>query len=262
MNIRNAMCGYALSCLEGIVYDEIPAQAAVPADVNAGRPAQPAVAHRPALTSAQILDLYESKFVTAANTAYARQQFLNAIQGKDEDITHWHTRLITLYRRSDPTASVENSRELVERFAKGLLQPAVREKVYGATGCTMSRALEVAVNRAAVVAMMHEDEMERTGGRRKQIPGLFAMDQAQERAGGSDRKSNIKCWACDQEGHFKSECPNLNKRKQGDKSGPNKGGNGGNRKGGYGNNRRIAALDVEEEVYDDEAVEDDQESEN
>ncbi len=159
-------------------------------------------------TIGECLDLYEAKFITTAQTVAARQMFLGSRQREDETLVAWHTRLITLYRRSDPDQDMEASRELLERFVLGLAHPLVRERTFDAQPATMTDALAVASQKLATLASVGADKAAHNMANRMGIHSV-----------GDDKRPPLRCYLCDSPEHLKRDCPRYRPGK-----GPYKGG--------------------------------------
>ena len=212
--IKASMTGYAVQAVANIILDEIPPVPEIKADPARGIPARPAVPGRPRLTAEEMLDAYEAKFVTRSGTVEARQEFLDAKQKSDEGLTAWHTRLISLYRRSDPYNDLDRSKELIERFIRGLNNDKIAERLFYDTPTTMNEALDIAARQNA--ALISVEEMH--GGRRNRR-GLYAFGHKEDDKE-KPKMSTIRCWNCEQEGHVKRECPKLPKKGQSGKGKP------------------------------------------
>ena len=160
------------------------------------------------LTSDEILMRYEERFIIAGNSAFARQQFLQAKQERTEQITAFHTRIITLYRHAHPAADCETVPEVIERFSFGLYHPKIQGYVFDKNPRTMTEALNHANMKYATMQAL-------------------AMTTGGARGGGSVNNINeaeVKCWKCNKLGHFKRNCPT---KKKGNKQNFNKSGNPG-----------------------------------
>jgi hypothetical protein len=255
-NIRASVQGYAVTCISGVEYG--PWVAVVAVVGGPGVAAVAGVVARGALTSEEILDAYEAKFVTSSNSKYARQEFLDAVQNPDEALVMWHTRLSMLYRRSEPNADMENARELREHFIRGLLNRRVKEQVMDFDPPSMSDALRLATNKAATIAVLKKEDDMRRDGRKKGTPaGLFAVGVAEtnQEEGSAIGAMDRRCYNCNQVGHLQRNCsqpakkrsnmPNNNsfRRPDGGRGRrPQSGGRGrGGRQGtGSGGNRRTS----------------------
>ncbi len=182
-----------------------------------------------------LLDLYEARFCTAAASVQARQQFLAAKQEATESIVAWHTRVRTLYRRSDAAANLETTRELVDRFVFGLHHPLVMERTLDTNPANMTDALREAASKAATIACVAEHTGKKPGA------GLYAMT-GQAAAGGAAASAK-RCWNCDEVGHLSRDCPQP-KGKKGKGRGRGRGqgtgrGRGGGGRGGAQGGRRL-----------------------
>lgn len=251
--IRSSMYGDALACVSGIHIDEIPAHPGAPAQPLNGLPAVAPRAARPALTSEQILDAYEAKFVPEGNSYYARQAFLESRQRHSESLVEWHTRLIRLYRRAEPQANTDTTKELIERFGTGIHDHRIIEELVNKRPDTMSKALNIATSKQG--ALSAYSEVKRIG--RRTTAGLYSLD--------TERKSeNVQCWLCKERGHIRSECPSNKERDKrspaysAGRKGPRKGGRfsksnrgGGNKKGGK-TSRFLGAMGEAKEKKEEE----------
>jgi hypothetical protein len=187
-----------------------------------------------------VLDQYEAKFVTAANSSYARRLFREAKQQSDESLVAWHTRLQMLYRRSNPLADVEHTVEVREKFIEGLIHPVIKEFVMDTNPETMSRALVVATAKAGTLASMERDK----GHHRRTTSShnIFAMDGFNSNEDGDKGPMNAmtrRCYVCQSEDHLQRECPQRKAR--GDRR-PGRGGRRPSSGGGSGfTNRKPGA---------------------
>jgi hypothetical protein len=201
--LRASVQGYAVSCLASIDYGPWAAVAAVPA--GPGIAAVVAAGPRAALTSHEILDAYEAKFVTASNSTYARQSFLDAAQQEGEPLVQWHTRILMLYRQSEANADLENTKELREHFTRGLINKRVKEHVMDSQPLTMTNALQLATAKAATIEVLRK-EGPRGLQQQGKAPGLFALDLRTERRDVTSSLETRRCYNCDKTGHLKRGC--------------------------------------------------------
>jgi hypothetical protein len=156
-------------------------------------PVVAAVANIPhdALDADGLLRAYEEKFVTAAGATYARQQFRQAKQEREETLTAFHTRLITLYRHAHPNANLETTPELIERFTFGLHNRTVQEYVSDHSPLTMTDALRYANIKQATVQAMGASGS-------KAVNNIDALTPTDHR--------NLRCYNCQQMGHISRNC--------------------------------------------------------
>lgn len=173
-------------------------------------------------TPGALLNAYEAKFCTAASSVQARQMFLAAKQDVGEAITAWHTRVITLYRRADPAANLNTTRELIDRFIFGLAHPTVLERTLDARPADMAAALAEATSRAATVNCLAELEGRKPG------PGLNALTDKER----EERKQVSRCFNCDTLGHYARDCMKPHRALAG--RGRGRGRGMGRRRGGGG----------------------------
>ena len=159
-----------------------------------------------AMTRDEALDAYAAKFVTPAASAAARQQFLCAKQREDEGLTAWHTRLASLYRRSDPTADHQLSRELRERFILGIAHPVVRERTHDANPANMAECLTVASDKFATIAAVGADRQAHALANRMGINNLQSTGNGNWEARRTS-SSMLKCYICNSAEHLKRDCP-------------------------------------------------------
>lgn len=227
--IKASMSGYAILAVSAVQYGP---WAAVPAVVAApGVAAQAAIPARLALTSEEILDAYEARFVTAANSSFARRTFRQAVQGDDETLVAWYTRLIMLYRRTAPNADLETTQELLEAWQEGLISPTIQEHLMDHIPKTMSEALQLATQKAATITML-------TAGaraRKKASGSIFAL---QRESTASVSAFGRNCFNCDAPGHFAKECPHPARQQQVRPKQGGGGGGGGGQTDRRANNRR------------------------
>ena len=206
------------------------------------------------MTLQEALAAYERKFVTPANSAAARQNFLTARQREDETLVAWHTRVMALYRRSDPNADHNLSRELRERFIMGLAHPTVKERTYDANPANMEQALTVASDKFATIAAAGADRTavslaHRMGINNLQVPGVGGGTFEQRRF----VNTTLKCFICNSSDHLKRDCPKNNGKNNfsGKKRIQGGGNRGGRRSGGKpfrrqeNNNRAVAPFRIQ-----------------
>ena len=71
----------------------------------------------------------QARFITPAAGQAARAEFMNAVQRADESLEAYHGRLRSVYMRAYPQNNPEQSPDLRERYARGLLDMNIAIKV-------------------------------------------------------------------------------------------------------------------------------------
>lgn len=190
-----------------------------------------------AVTSAQLLTLYEERFLPAAQGDLAYVSFGSAAQRETETALEWHSRLRDLFGRAYPLrrADAEHDRDLIQRFVLGMKDQKVREAIYDRRPATYSAALVEAHNKVAALAILSGKAATTVDRDIKIEPGLHAM---------GDRNG---CWFCNDSAHQRRECKLWAKAKKqllegNDKKGKDKSRKDkkerGNQRGGRGGGRR------------------------
>ena len=87
---------------------------------DAARAVQDINPNQPNLTFDQLVELYEERFMPAAQSATAQAIFDNARQDPKESILQWHARARTLFLRAYPNDDAQNSTQLIRKFVLGL----------------------------------------------------------------------------------------------------------------------------------------------
>ena len=144
-----------------------------------------------------VLTDYGNRFLPAAASRLARQEFKAARQKYDETILQWHTRVRELFIRAHPTLDVEDSAELVEAFLLGLSNPEVRRLASHEQPASMAAALTSATNKAAVAQSLRVHDNMR--GDRAHVG---ALQQPRFR-----HQDGPGCWDCGDTSHFRRDCP-------------------------------------------------------
>ncbi len=206
--IRQSMMGYAVDATGDIEVGEIAANAAL------------GIAHRAALTPVQVLNAYEAKFVTAAGTTKARDDFLAAHQGQQETVSQWHTRVKMLYRRAHPQANAETSHELLEKFQYGLWNGTVCDRTLTDRPLNMTQALDRASHHVATLSALR-----RRGIRQRNELGGGSLNFMGSAAGNGGPTTNgnphahLTCHGCKEKGHIRRNCSKAKKGKDGSSRG-------------------------------------------
>jgi hypothetical protein len=84
------------------------------------------VAGRPV---ADMLNLYESRFLLAAAGQLSPAQFQTAAQMEGEPIAVWHARLRTIFKRAFPGENIQGSRLLINKFVLKLADSNIRQSI-------------------------------------------------------------------------------------------------------------------------------------
>ena len=150
---------------------------------------------------ATLLNLYEARFVTVADTDSARLEFRQANQARNEELVQWHSRLRELYRRAYPAlgaAAVDASADLIDRFVMGLLSDEVGEYVLDRRPDTYTGALTIANTKVATIKAIASKKKKPMRGE----PSVMALE------------ANSQCYFCEQMGHYKISCPLLRRARE------------------------------------------------
>jgi hypothetical protein len=152
-------------------------------------------------TLAQMLDLYEARFLPSSASTLAQAKFENSRQETKESIQAYHGRLRDLWHRAYPTAAARQETQgiLVARFVKGLRRIAVRNHVLRSAPTTYLAALEAAQREQSVVYTT-EAMTGAAGDTREEPMDITAMDRGET------------CHGCGSTYHFVRDCP-INPRR-------------------------------------------------
>ena len=104
-----------------------------------------------AITTANLLDSYEARFVPQAASRLARNMFAQNAQRPDEDIRDFHGRLRELFMRAYPDYAndAEASTILIDQFTRGLVDRVIAQYVADQNPGNYTDALTFAENRFA-----------------------------------------------------------------------------------------------------------------
>lgn len=196
--LASSMEGLAARMVADIVVMEPPLPAGAAAAAVAAR-----AARELARTPDAILDLYEAKFLPAAESELAVAAFEVASQSSDESVLQWHSRLRELHGRAYPGEAVDN-RALINRFTLGLRDTQIREWTWDRRPQTYAAALLHANNKTASKAIL-------SGAAAKAAKGgeINAISRPKGRgrdASGGGGKGPGNCFFCEKPGHFEKEC--------------------------------------------------------
>ena len=202
--IRASMKGAAERAISDILHNPLP-----PPLVAGAIAAAPVVP----LDAATLLDLYQARFLPAAETDLCRVALRHARQTEGENILEWHTRCRALYARAYPNRGADEI-ELQDQFKLGLYNKKIREATWEARPLTYTECLTAAHNKAASKAILEAHANPR--GEVKQEPGLHAFGGGgypeRKPPGGSGSRGG--CNYCGVEGHYKRECRKYTKALQ------------------------------------------------
>ena len=152
------------AAMEGKAYERT---CAIPAEADRVQPppGAPAGTLPDAAPVAQLLELYERRFININAQATFREELKTARQAETETVQGWHARVDRLYRRAYPElrhvpGGFEAYIPLISTFVEGLKDKAVRDRVRERDPQTMELAL-TAVNavEAIVVRMRRSDQV-------------------------------------------------------------------------------------------------------
>ena len=148
-----------------------------------------------------MLNEYESVFLSAPASELARIEFDQASQRDKETDVHWHGRLRVLGNRARPNGpGLED--ELIRKFYIGLRNPDMREQVYRAHPATYTLALGAAHAERAVVIMKAAT---RSGANPLLRNHADAME-VDSLLGAVMDPTKLTCFRCGEKGHFRRNC--------------------------------------------------------
>ena len=163
----------------------------------------------PALPYTELLNAYEARLMPQAASDLARSRVREARQEEDENLTHWHARCRQLFIRAYPglaAADLEVSRDLIDIFARGLINTTVKRQTMRVRAATYALAFQAASNETAC-----EEEFNPAAAVKKE-PGIHAMNRGGAKGGRSGRGGaasagrDITCFRCGNRGHNKKDC--------------------------------------------------------
>jgi hypothetical protein len=180
-----------------------------------------------ALTTNDMLNLYEAKFMPPASSDLARARFETAVQLQTENILQWHARLKILWYRAYGAAGAAagggaagafgplGEAVVVRSFARGLKNKKVREHVLRTQCNTYDEALQAAQTEQAVI-----DSTSWIPGSMPNFPsniGGAVSKGGKSHSGeepmeiGAMGSGRIQCHTCHQFGHIAKDCGLMKK---------------------------------------------------
>jgi hypothetical protein len=141
---------------------------------------------------ADMLALYESRFLPAAAGQLGAAQFQTAAQMDSEQIAVWHARLRNIFERAFPGENIQGSRLLINKFVLKLADFNIRQWTHRANPATYNAAMTAASNEAASQSILAHEA--RTGGKSNIAINAF----------GGRRGA---CHGCSSYEHHIRECP-------------------------------------------------------
>ena len=177
---------------------------------------------------AELLDLYEARFVPEAASHEAHVQWVAARQNEDETLQAWHSRCRHLHRRAYPMIpadEINGNPDLIRKFCLGIANPDVMEKTFESGPNNYPEALVIASRKEAVKKVT---DGVRKGG--KHHRSLFGMGSPSDARGGGN-PGNRDCYLCHKDGHFFRDCHWYKRGQELMNRGGGRGGRGGNRGG-------------------------------
>ena len=157
-------------------------------------------------TAAQILTLYDAKFLPPLAGDDAKHLFKRCTQDPDEDIVMWHARVTEVFMRAYPNANYDTDDRLVEQFIMGLFNNVVLDRTNQAKPTTMTEALDVATAKEAGLKQLKRAAyMKKTLRTDAHLLELHGTEPEGELAA----LTGSECFHCKGLGHFRNECPLL-----------------------------------------------------
>lgn len=169
-----------------------------------------------AVTINTVLDAYQLRFMPAAAGQIARVEFHAAHQRPDETIGQYHGRVREMFQRAYPNVMVENSMQLIQTFALGLLDTEVCRFVLDRDPLTYAVASNLAQTKGATEASL---QTRRTGsGRGMHHLGDLEEGQIQTSTNPVDMIATTggppKCFYCGSIDHMRPDCPAYKKAQE------------------------------------------------
>lgn len=151
-----------------------------------------------AITTANLLDAYQARFVPEAASRLARATFSSSTQRPDETVLDFHSRLRSLFQRAYPARpNIEDDPQLIETFADGLADDNVTQYVHDSNPANYTQALQAAERKQA---SMHNLERKRQRVAAIRAPAVRGSKQA------GLARANVLCYYCNKPGHIKRDC--------------------------------------------------------
>ena len=168
------------------------------------------------LTLEDVLNIYESRFVTASDSKMALVEFATARQTDDETVLQWHARLRELYTRANPGQPIDGATgtpyQLRERFILGLRDDSVRMYCLEQSPPTYAMALARAQEKQAYNLMDNQARTEQGSGKKKVNAIMEEPEEEASHALHAIIEHQKRCYICNKTGHFKDSCPDMKRK--------------------------------------------------
>ena len=158
-----------------------------------------------------LLDKFAAKFNPAAGAEVAKAIFENSRQRQDEDMLGWHNRTKILYLQAWPGLKDENT--LIRHFQKGIFNRLVADWVSDHAPTCYEDALVLASRKWGTISQHHFQLHHQHGHaqghhQKKYRPRTEPMDVNHLVTAMEARDhSKLICYACNQKGHIRPNCP-------------------------------------------------------
>ena len=159
-------------------------------------------------TIGQVLDEYQNRFLPESDSQLLRAQFACVVQLPNESVQKLHARMRVLYHLAYPDANTRNEVYLIEKFISALNNHEVQNYVRRRKPPTYAKALHIANEETSFILM--DLATHAPGGLQAPMPGdtsFIAALKARRTESGRSSAPRRKCYYCDEEGHFKEQCP-------------------------------------------------------
>jgi hypothetical protein len=187
-------------------------------------------------TLKESLDVYETRFVHAADSQLARTAFNSCCQKENEGMLDWHGRCRALHVRAWRLRNDrETAEDLIHRFSHGIHNPAIFCKVTEKNPTTYAEALVAGQNAEAVAHSLRARQDSKRGN--YSISAMSSMQMGAmeppstsvaatavrtkrswpdpRKRSGPTSSADKECWHCGIAGHLRAECRKYAAEKNG-----------------------------------------------